>query len=158
MFQDLAQAMSPGFYLYLLALFVFPVLVSGFIFDCHIISCILCIGLKYIYYLTVFVDQEAGWAWPIHIFCFSLSQKTAAKVSVNAEVSSEGLTGEGSASKLMWFLEELSSLWVVGLRALLSSISRRPSLVPSHLNLSMGRLTIGQLLSSKPAKKNLLAR
>ena len=96
------------------------------------------------------------WAWLV--YGFMLSCKTAAKVSVSTEVSSEGLTGKGSASKLTWFLKELISLWVIGLRASWSAFSQRPFSVPCHLNLSLGQLTIWQLPSSKPARKCLLSR
>lgn len=59
---------------------------------------------------------------------------------------------------LMQLLKELRSLWVVGLRALLSAFSQKPSLVLCHLNLSVGQLTIWQLPSSKLARKSLLTK
>lgn len=60
----------------------------------------------------------------------ALPTKTETKRSGSTEVSSEGLPGAGSAAKLMWFLKELSSWWVVGLAALLSAISQRPPSLP----------------------------
>lgn len=80
------------------------------------------------------------WVWSLGtanlgLWLQALPTKTKTKRSSSTEVSSEGLTGEGSAAKLMWFLKEVSS-WCGGLldREPCCQLSARGC--PRHLNLS----------------------
>ena len=56
----------------------------------------------------------AQFSWVLY---FNVSWETAIKVSARDAGLSEGLTGEGSASKLTPLLASFSAFWAVGLRA-----------------------------------------
>ena len=72
------------------------------------------------HYLIVFMCQESRYGSTGSSASESL--KTEIKVLNRAFVSSESLSGEGSASKFTWLLTGFCSLMVLGLRALITQL------------------------------------
>lgn len=95
----------------------------------------------------------AGCLW------LKFSHKTKVKVSAGTLISSKCSTGIGSTSTLaLVILDRIQLLWVVGLRAsvphlLLSEL--RPPSVFGHMTLTIGQLTIRQLVQSKWENKKV---
>lgn len=61
-----------------------------------------------------FVGQAGIWA-QLSFLYVRVFHQAAVKVSIRASVTSQGSTGDGSASKLRWLLIEMSYLWAVRL-------------------------------------------
>lgn len=71
----------------------------------------------HIYYLRISEGWESE-GWVSWVFCFRVSHKVVIKMLTSVEVSSEALTGEGSAAKLpLWLLIGFSFPKIVRLRA-----------------------------------------
>ena len=105
--------------------------------------------------------MKAQLSWGL---CFRVSCEAVIKASARVRVSSENLTRDGSAFKLMWLLEALSSWWAAGLGP---SVPRWVSAWGCFSSLSVGVLwredhDMRQLISSKPMRRvyreHLLAR
>lgn len=97
-------------------------------------------------------------------FCLGVLTKTTIKLSAGAEVSSEGITGEESSSRLplvvVGRIQFFEGCWTECLASLLA-IDRRPPLVLYHLGLSAcvikaARERISQQDGSRCDSKRLL--
>lgn len=73
-----------------------------------------------------------------------VSHRASIKV-LGLGVSSEGMTGEGFTSKLIWLLARNSTWQVVGMGASVSC----------HVDLTTGQMKTWQLTSIKPAGKRM---